>query len=629
MQCQSHVGVEDFSSWVVQASGRLRSVRGLRLRLLSSLVGIPALLPLGQVDRQIRAPGSYIANDPMPPSLAAWVEAAARRVHVPDRRALHGETIYLLPPWLLRVRPRSEGIPSNGIRIRLSRSERLSFTVEDPITTGMPVPHSLRTVLLLTQERSKTRRIGLWESAIGLIGKFEKAVGRSHVSGWEWLQQMIQDPVDAENHALEVWNAAITDLDVPESFQFKKRIYSLWDHLVIHQGPEPRAHWRSFVGQQPWAARRLLDVRNPRPAFDRLEDSPLGIIRTAASVLCCRRGEYSCTNALEFAGSLASYREVWELDRILGGDRSHDISSRALLMEAHTQGGGEILPEICKDIPLSRRQVRRAGESFHALTTGLSSNGSAAHAFAALLVRMMVRDRFDPEHLEPGAVANGLISVSADCLACFIAGRVSDPLVDLPEELLGCDSIDIGLLALAKGLGDYGTRSLTTEQLIRFATRAREVGEHRLEIVKRRGEKKWPPPPGVPECNDFRHDGFRILALSRSQCLDASGLQAAGCPSGSHYADAATLGRLIPFALNRDQDQHATLILKPVQERRGRRIAVLRWETSELFGPGNARPVRICEEVAEAFRRFLNEPVPQLRAGVGNSAKTADTEGNR
>ena len=610
MEHEPDIAVNDFSSWVSQGSGRLRSVRGLRLRLLSSLVGNSAVLSPEQGDGRYYAPGSYIANDPMPPELAARAEAAARQVHMPDRRALQGRTVYVLPSWLLPVRPGSVGVPSNGVRIRLRTSGRFSISIEDPVTCEMPVPQSLRAVSLLSQERSKKRRIELWQSARRLIHKFENAVGRSHVSGWEWLHRMIRDPVDAESHALGVWNAALSDLDVPESFRGKTRIYSLWDHFLIHQCPEKHHHWRSLVEQQPWAARRLLDGTDPPAALDRIEDSPLGIIRTTASILCCRCGESGCAKARKFADSLPGYREVSELDRILGGDRNEDISTRALLMEAHLQGGEELLSELCRNVPLSHRQVRRARELFRALTTGLSSNSSVAHAVSALLVRMMVRDRFDPDHLDPDAVATGLITVSADCLACFAARRTSEPQADGPEEFLGCDSIDSGLFVLAKHLGDNGNRSLTTEQLIHFATSARELGAHRVEIEELRRENAWPLAPGIPERNDFCHMGTRIVAVTESQGLVATGLRAAGCPTGNHYADAANLGRLIPFLLERDNSVHGALVLRPNPERRGRRVVVAHWEISELLGPGNARPDDTCKEVAEAFRCYLNGLCP-------------------
>lgn len=611
MAHEPQIAANDFSSWVAQASGRLRSVRGLRLRLLSSLVGNSALLSPEQEDGRYYAPGSYIATDPMPPELAAWAEAAARQVHMPDRRTFQGRTVYVLPSWLLPVRPGSESVPCNGVRIRLRTSEGFSIAIEDPVTSGMLPPQSLRTVLLHSQERSKKRRVELWHSAKRLIHKFEKAVGRSHVSDWEWLHQMILDPVDAESRALKVWNAALSDLDVPEGFRGKSRMYSLWDHFLIHQDREGHRQWRSLAEQQPWAARRLLDGTDPRAAFDRIEDNPLGIKRTTARILCCRHGESGCAKALKFADSLPGYREVWELDRILGGDRREDISNRALLMEAHLQGGGEeFLSEICSNVPLSHRQIRRAREFFRALTTGLSSNNSVAHAVSVLLVRMMVRDRFDPDQLDPDAVATGLITVSADCLACFAARQTSEPQADGPEEFLGCDSIDSGLFVLAKHLGDNGNRSLTTEQLIHFATSAREHGEHRVEIVERRGEKAWPLAPGIPERNDFCHMGMRIVAVTESQDLHATGMRAAGCPTGNHYADAANLGRLLPFLLERDNSVHGTLILKPIQERRGRRVVVAHWKVSELLGSGNARPDDTCKEVAEAFRCYLNGLCP-------------------
>lgn len=604
-----HEAAAEFSAWAARGPGRLLYDRAVRLKALSNRVGdgVPRI-PSVEHGR-LFPPRTGFPDDPMPAPFVVWTENAAKGLHCPRRQTRNGESVYVLPRWLLRTRPRSRDLPPNGLRIRLRHGPAL-VCIEDPATSRTPAPNELHAVLLRPQIRSQKRRIDLWEKATLLVRELESILGTS-VSDWAWLQQMIDDPAAAEDQAIEIWNEAISELDLPESFRLTQRSISLRDLLILSHGLEEGRHRRAFADQQPWAAMRLLDGPNPHAAFGPIDRNPANAIQTSAGFLCCSGDESGCVKAAEFARSLARHRGNPDIDRLLGSGSRADGRIRSLLMEAHKQDAGELLSLIRGDVQQTRRQIQRAEEVLRSFE-GMSSSFACAYTCAVLLVRMMIRDRFDPRYLDPAAMASGLIAVSADCLASFAADRLSDPTVDLPDEHEDCDSVDFGVLALARFVGRTRKPQLTMRQLTRFAEAAGQRSVHRIEGLAQSMDTAWPPPMGFREEEHCTPSGARIKVLATLDGVHEEGRQNGICLADGRYGYvlAAILGRLVLFSIRSGDHARATLALKPTQERRGSKVLIRKWAINQIRGPGNAPPDDACSEAAESLCAFLNERCP-------------------
>ena len=220
--------------WAEEAPDHLHPGRTFRLRALCYLLGLERFhLQVPEPEPgQPYLPDYFPAGDPIPEPLCQWIEERMEDLHAPSLKVLDQVSTYLLPPWLLRIRPNATDSPADGIRVEVFPSDPVSTRIENPRKSDTPSPEVLHSILLLPQVRSERRRVRLWEHASVVARRLEAILGREPF-GRAWLREMIDDPESSEGRALEVWSSFVSEFDLPESLRAKGRVISLRDQLIL------------------------------------------------------------------------------------------------------------------------------------------------------------------------------------------------------------------------------------------------------------------------------------------------------------------------------------------------------------------------------------------------------------
>lgn len=596
-----------FGRWAAECNSPSRD-RFTRMVLLMLLLGKDgsARRSLARVRSMIRRAPPSIRNIPVSPKLAAFVEEQVELRYLPQRVTVDGARRFTLPRWLALKAPRRRGFP-RSVRVDLISPE---IKVEDALTLKRLADDrkGLGRVILRRQRPSHRRRMRMIAAAATLLDLLERVLGTPPAASGR-LRRMVDDPVAAESEAIRVWNAFVEDCDVPAAFRVTGRTLSLGDLLVLRRGADAGRHRQTYASQQPWSAKLLLREDDPDEAFEPIDDNPANGIDVAARYLCCDPGNGApCDKAVRFARSMPRHRGNSAVDRLLGGQDRASRRLRSLVMEASEQDGRELLFHVGTNVKRTRQQVARALEVLHVYEGDLRGSFDCAYALAALLIRTLVRDGLEPEDLEPRTLASGLVAMAADCLAPFVAERLMDPSVQAPPDSED-DSIDIGVQAFVKTLGNTRRPQMTARQLVRFTAAASQRAVHRILNVHRHVDRRWPVPPGWSASAHSSLAGVGILPLTSIGDLKAEGRRMKNCLAEGLFDRRAALGRLALFSLRSGADR-ATLALEPEETLWGRTLRVAEWRIDQLRGKANDEPSRACTLAAATLVARLNETCP-------------------
>ena len=561
-------------------------------------------------------------HPPLDARLVGMVLGQTGLRHAPTRSVEPGidggtETAYALPNWL--TADVADGCRDPGgrtksapgfLRVRLWEDGRRIAVGNGSVDTL--VDHSvLRVVKLRRKAPSPHRRGRLATTASALLEELEAILGVP-ASNVGWLRRMLDDPGGVESEALRIWNDFVARCQVPRSFRVRSGSLSLADLLVLQRGGEGGRHRQVFAEHHPWATKCLLESADPDEAFSPIDENPANSIVVAAEFFCCSSNS-ACPKAVRFAKLLPRHRLEESLDRLFGDPRDRSSSAsqqcRALLLEAHSQDS-ELLTHIGGNARRTRAQIERARAVFFAYRDGTMGSFDCAYALATLLIRMMVRNAFDPAELDPESLVAGLVAASADTLAALASQRLETPSVSIPEP--GADLVDTGVLALLAYVGGPGRPRLTMKQLVRFADAVRDQCVHRFEAVKLSVDANLPTPPGWSDEAHSPLGGVRVRALTSLDEMAREGREMKNCLRDGRYQHATLLGRLALFSIEAN-DGRATLALKPLAARApGDGIRYVGWEIEELRGPQNNDPSAACERAASALREVLEEECPYV-----------------
>ena len=590
-----------FGRWLT-GSVRSSEERAVRARCLARVMGGWGL------GRRMQLGGRVCpSTTAVPTDLAVLIESQVQLRYAASCLTVEGMRIYSIPRWLAWV-SRKPGRLRLGVRVRLyGQGHRIA--VEDA-ATGDELEHdAFRGVMMRRQCPGRRRREHLAGLASALVDDVTTILGAPPL-GSGWLRRTVDDPMAAEQDALALWKAFVMDCALPASFQAPGRVLSLRDVLVLRSGSDGGCHRVSFANQQPWAARMLLAGPDPDKALRPVDSNPARAIPVAAEVMCCGDEGAPCEKAVLFVRRIARYRNDSELDRLLGGTSGHDVRIRSLLLEACKEDGGELLSHIRGDVQQTREQIDRAIDLYYACRA-IGGKHSCAYSLATLAIRVMVRHAFDPKALEPHTVASGIVTMAADCLAGYLAKRLSDPSVQLPES--DADAVDAGVLAFIALVGATRRPGLTARQLVKLAAAASQRGIHQIETVKGHVDASWPVPSGWEAVR--AHVPLRgVEPLTCIADLVREGDQMQHCLREGYYNRDAVLGDLALFSL-RSGGRRATLALKPIERKGdGGETRIDRWKIHDLRGKANAdvEPGSPCERVAGSLLDQLNEGCPKL-----------------
>ena len=558
-------------------------------------------------------------NQPAPDRLAKTVLEEARLRHVPTRIVEPGidggtDTVYALPTWLGADlgdgychpdgRPRSA---PGFVRVRFREGSR-RIVVGDGSVGAVVDASVLRSVNLRRKAPSARRRRRIAATTTALMRELGAILGTS-VSDIGWLRRMLDDPDTTEADAIRIWNDFVVRCPVPSSFRARNRSLSLADLLVLRRGGEGGRHRQVFAEHHPWAVRHLLDAADPDEAFATIDRNPANSIAVAAKQLCCS-GDSACDKAVRFAKLLPRHRANESLDRLLGDPEERRARQcRSLLLEAHSQDS-ELVTHIGGNARRTRAQIRRALAVLFAYRDGTMGGFDCSYTLATLLVRMMVRNAFDPEALDPDALVAGLVAASADTFAALVSERLAIPSVRTPVP--DADVLDTGVLALLAWIDEPGRPRLTTKQLVRFADASRDRCVHRFEAVKVSLERSLPLPPGWSDGKHSVVGGARVRLLTSLEEMALEGREMRNCLRHGRYQRAVQLGRLALFSI-KAPDGRATLALKPLMDRApGGGIRHGGWEVDECRGPMNDDPSPGTATAASELKELLEEECPYL-----------------
>ncbi len=549
-------------------------------------------------------------HGPLPARLASLIEERVRLRHAAGWLSANGVRVYTLPQWLLGTSQCRSGWSPRGLHVGLHGEGLPRIAVKDALNLKELGHQELAGVVLRPQRRSKLRQARLAAAAASLLHDLETILC-APASASDWLREMIEDPRSAESEALRIWNTFIADCSLPKSFRIPGRALSLGDLMILRDGFEGGRHRQSFAEQQPWAARILLRERDRDPeAFAPIDENPANGVPVAAKLICCGGdGDgNSCEKALRFTRTIARHRNRPAVDQLLGQDRGGtNRLLRSLLIEAHEKDGGELLSHIGGKAGRARRQIKRALEVYYAYRER-SGTHDCAYELSVLVIRMMIRNAFDPRSLDPQMMASGLAAVSADCLAAFAAQRQSEFSIQVPD--LEADTLDIGILALVAFLGRPRRPRLTAGQLVKFAEAASQRGIHSISTIKHRIDAGWPTPLGWSAQEHSTLTGASISPLTRITQLLDEGRRMRNCLQDGRYNRPAVLGRTALFSLRVD-DESATLALKPNERGVNGKVWIDGWEIDQFRGPSNGEPSIACRHAADSLIQRLNDQCPR------------------
>ncbi len=366
-----------------------------------------------------------------------------------------------------------------------------------------------------------------------------------------------------------------------------------------------------------------------------VDRNPAKGLPAAARELCCTSHGDPCPKSVNFAKYVARRRHDPSLDRILGNQSFDDRRIRSILMLAHAQDGNELMSFIRDDPTVFRRQIARANMVLTNLHNDREVKTETAYDTAALLVRMMVRDRFvDLDRLEPDLLAGALIALSADSLGAY----VNDCAIPILEHAVSGYAetyrepesdgrLDSGIRAFVRSVGSTRKPLLTTRQLIWFSDCCARTRTHWFQVQQRQIPTCCPILPQLTEaCRRMKHDDDAVVPLASVSDLNGEGKVMNHCLSnyGNYYISQLVMGNIAILSVRPAGDKRATLVLRPVLAHVSGKLVIQRWRTGEFQGPGNAKPRRSCRRLVKRLVKELDAqcpiPVPeserQRRQGI-------------
>ena len=622
MELVSRVQVlEEFAEWAGESDGPLEEkvIRGvLMARMLGESHEENERLGRAGVERPTLRPGELRWSEPLPGELATLIERQVRVRYAPacltwtadDGEA---ETVFVLPRWL-NGNPENVGsdvdlfapIPRN-LHVRFRGG---ALHVGDSLTESELDGDELRAIGLVRKFPDASRRKSMVSTALTLLDELEVVLGMPP-SDHEWLLHMVDAPAAVEEEALHLWNEVfLPRCEVPPSFLLGDRFLSLADMQVLWRGAEGGRHRRTFAAQHPWATRIILDLPHPEEmeaTFKPIDANPSASVLAAAKQICCS-AESACPKAVRFAKYLPRHWDNPALDDLLGepGTGHSGSQVRSVLLEAHEEDG-ELLSHIGEDALETRGRILRAIEVLYAYRDELGGSFACAYRLATLLARIFVRSAHDPNDVGPEEIAAGLVALSADSLAAFVATKLESCPTGLPEA--DADTLDAGVLAFLAHVGETRRPRLTARQLLRFAEFARNRSVHQMTVIKTEIEDTWPPPPGWSEEEHSSLLGAIVTPLLSGAAFEIEGNKMKNCLRDGRYQLAAVLGRLALFSIVAD-DGRATLALVPDERMRGGATWLHRWHIDQLRAAHNNDPSPGCEAAATALLEALNGKCP-------------------
>lgn len=417
----------------------------------------------------------------------------------------------------------------------------------------------------------------------------------------------------AEKQVLEVWNSFVERCKVPESFQIHNRPpLSLAELIILRNGIEETNHRQYFADHFPWVTRSILTTSaDPEAEFRAIDDDPRNSISVAAKYLCCSQ-DPDCDKAVRFAKLLPRHRSNAGLDELLGiteDGRQKESRIRSVFLGAHL-ADRELITHIGTDIELAKRQIEKAVEVVLSYMDSSPNEAgfSTACELASLLVRMMVRNTYDPDRLGPEQLAAGLVAVSADSLAAYVAKHQEDMTVISPVP--DASALDVGVLAFVSYVGEPVRPRLTMNRFERLTAQARALCRQYSTLIEDLPETSWPSPPGWGEGLANCVDGVSIECLTSADQLIEEGQAMQNCLRLGNFRRPALSGDLVLLSIQA-LDGRATLALKPIMEKtNGNGVRIADWEDVLLRGVENRAPSLGCKRCAKILLQEFRNRCP-------------------
>lgn len=511
-------------------------------------------------------------------------------------RAVHHFTeqgsLFILPTWIALSQD-SPAVPE-ALRVYLrSRSGRHVLTVNGSWSRAR-----LSGVQLAPRAPAAWRRTRIVQSARLIQQTRGEVVGApSEVS---WVQIMAKNPAVVEDEAIRVWLLFLETANPPRGLTIPGFEATLADLLMVTRGVKNGRDRRWFANQWPAVVSRLCHEGDAVREYRRIEQNRAAAVRVASRLVCCQ-GDAECRKAARFARRLPRYGGDMRINRLLAGD---DAAIRWLVVNVDHEDNGDLLRRIAREPAHAREQMEFVLAAMRALHCRAFDHDRGLYAAGALLARVFAGTGWNPARLDPGVVGRGLIAVSADCLAAFVAERRPDR---QPEE---ASSLEAGVVALV-GLLDGAPPRLTPKQLFRFLEHADSHSVHQVRSVGSQLPQAWPAPAGWTDVGQAPVSGdARIVPLLDCGVVQAEGKAMSNCLRDSTFMRMALLtGRKALFSVRLAGDR-ATLSLAATERREASTIHVESWKIDALRGPRNSPAATSCEEAARALVERLNRPLP-------------------
>ena len=612
--------LNEFANWAAREPESPCRERGTRRLLLARMLGESYEENAHLARSGVEGPAVRLVNNTgiktMSKELRVLFEHQISLRHAPARTISTANdgaarTDFLIPWWLNGDPEAVEGLFDDEAPI--PRTLRVRFCddglrFEDALTEAVVAGDALRAIGLRRKAPSWARRQNILSTATVMVDELAVILGTPPTRS-DWLWRMVQDTETFEHEALRLWNDSfLSQCEVPPSFSLGDRVLSLADLQVLWRGAEGGRHRRVFAEQHPWVTRKILDGPHPDRCFEPIDNNPSASIKVAAKMFCCA-SEGDCPKAIRFARLVPRSRHNPALDHLFGlegsGADSHQV--RSILLEAHEQDG-ELLSHVGEDTRLTRRQIRRTIDVVFTYRDNLKGSFACAYAFATLLVRMFVRNEFDPDAVDVEELTAGLAAFSADSLAAVAAEALERRPASLPDP--DADMLDAGVLAFLSYVGETRRPRLTMRQLVRFAAAARSRSVHPINVASPELEEAWPAPPGWPAGERTTMGSAIVTFLASFGAMTVEGDEMEICLRDGRFQRAAVLGRLALFSI-KAADGRATLSLAPEESELDDTLWVEDWSIDQLRSERNGKPSPGCKEAAAALLAHLNGECPR------------------
>ena len=608
--------VGHYLDWATAHSGA-ETVADLELRggALCRLVGKTTMLPRRQRDGSRRTPFRSLGLDvnrhlrPPPTALRRRIEELVEMYHRAGQRIVSNGRIFILPSWLALGAATVKRVPTTALRIQFTGPPG-AFVVDNDDWTIQ----QLKAVLLSPRTSRSTRRLHIVESAASTLLDLSLVLG-SPPSGFDWLREMITNTEAAERRAIGLWSEFLDFAEVPRALRIPDFELSVRELTIVAAGSANGRDRRWFADKWPAAVSGLFRSGKAKKAFRRVERNRSAAVREATRAFCCA-GNADCEKAAVLARAIARHHDDQNLCRVLCGNRREvgERRIRSLLVDQNHDDAGETLRRMAYRSIHSREQMELA---VAVATQPVFETVTCRFEVGKLVTRILAGSGVDPSAIEATVIAGGLVAVSADCLAAFVAEESSDEDEDEPAGRL-----EGGVLRLV-GFLSKPEWSLSPTQFVRFVTQAERRVIHQVEVIEQRIHHEWPAPLGWrEEDGSDSPTGAIVTPLVDADMTRAEGKDMQHCLQGGGFDRAALLGRLALFSI-RFGYARATLALRASEKHRSDgHTEVTRYEIEDLKAKRNASPHPACEEAARSLVERLNSRLPLiLSAGEAGRRK--------